>query len=199
MKLQCTPDGLTKFSVEIVQQLEFTTSAANSQPQQISTNVTVKTHANASVKSDVVSPPKSPVNQQQQQQQQQQAQQQQAQQQSQQHQDLLSSVKQEPDSDFVDLEECAAAVEKDVNVGANFGSFSDLIGEDAGGEIMTMAAFKKLFFDVANYGEFMTDFDFGDKSDSGGGVNGVKVEDLKDLGQAVDGVKENATHTVSVT
>lgn len=42
--------------VEIVQQLEFTTSAANSQPQQISTNVTVKTHANASVKSDISSP-----------------------------------------------------------------------------------------------------------------------------------------------
>lgn len=35
-------EALTKFSVEIVQQLEFTTSAANSQPQQISTNVTVK-------------------------------------------------------------------------------------------------------------------------------------------------------------
>lgn len=52
VKLQCTTQtagghqsgegGLTKFSVEIVQQLEFTTSAANSQPQQISTNVTVK-------------------------------------------------------------------------------------------------------------------------------------------------------------
>lgn len=39
-----------------MQQLEFTTSAANSQPQQISTNVTVKTHANASVKSDISSP-----------------------------------------------------------------------------------------------------------------------------------------------
>lgn len=48
--------GLTKFSVEIVQQLEFTTSAANSQPQQISTNVTVKAHTNTSVKSDVGSP-----------------------------------------------------------------------------------------------------------------------------------------------
>ncbi|ENN79938.1 hypothetical protein YQE_03621, partial [Dendroctonus ponderosae] len=64
VKLQCTAqqhgtnqnEGLTKFSVEIVQQLEFTTSAANSQPQQISTNVTVKTHANASVKSDISSP-----------------------------------------------------------------------------------------------------------------------------------------------
>lgn len=51
-----TEQGLTKFSVEIVQQLEFTTSAANSQPQQISTNVTVKAHTNASTKSDVGSP-----------------------------------------------------------------------------------------------------------------------------------------------
>lgn len=41
-----------KFSVEIVQQLEFTTSVANSQPQQISTNVTVKALTNTSVKSD---------------------------------------------------------------------------------------------------------------------------------------------------
>lgn len=41
-----------KFSVEIVQHMEFTTSAANSQPQQISTNVTVKALTNASVKSD---------------------------------------------------------------------------------------------------------------------------------------------------
>lgn len=46
-------ENLTKFSVEIVQQLEFTTSAADSgQPQQISTNVTVKALTNASVKSD---------------------------------------------------------------------------------------------------------------------------------------------------
>lgn len=41
-----------KFSVQIVQQLEFTTSAADSQPQQISTNVTVKALTNASVSTD---------------------------------------------------------------------------------------------------------------------------------------------------
>lgn len=39
-----------KFQVEIVQQLEFTTSVANLQPQQISTNVTVKAMTNGSVK-----------------------------------------------------------------------------------------------------------------------------------------------------
>lgn len=39
-----------KFQVEIVQQLEFTTSVANLQPQQISTNVTVKAMANGSLK-----------------------------------------------------------------------------------------------------------------------------------------------------
>lgn len=45
-------ENLTKFSVHIVQKLEFTTSAANSQPQQISTNVTVKALTNTSVKSE---------------------------------------------------------------------------------------------------------------------------------------------------
>jgi hypothetical protein len=39
-------DNNMKFQVEIVQQLEFTTNVANMQPQQISTNVTVKTTAN---------------------------------------------------------------------------------------------------------------------------------------------------------
>lgn len=47
--------GITKFSLEIVQQLEFTTSAASSNPQ-ISANVTVKAHTNTSVKTDVSSP-----------------------------------------------------------------------------------------------------------------------------------------------
>lgn len=41
-----------KFSVEIVQQLEFTTSVANAQPQQISTNVTVKALTNTSIRND---------------------------------------------------------------------------------------------------------------------------------------------------
>lgn len=167
--------------MEIVQQLEFTTSAANSQPQQISTNVTVKTHANASVKSDVVSPPKSPG----------------AKQQQQQHQDLVDCVKQEPDNDFADLEQCAAALEKDANGGADFGGFSDLIGEDTNDEIITSDAFKDLISDIGNYRDFMKDFDFEDKNDSSGSVNGLKVEDLKDLGQVVDGVKGNATHSVS--
>lgn len=201
VKLQCTPDGLTKFSVEIVQQLEFTTSAANSQPQQISTNVTVKTHANASVKSDVVSSPKSP--------------------QSStttttttttnnnnvKHQSapdhLVDCVKQEPDNDFADLEQCAAALEKDANGGADFGGFSDLIGEDTNDEIITSDAFKDLISDIGNYRDFMKDFDFEDnKCDSVGGglVNGLKVEDLKDFGHVVDGgTKGNVTHTVSFT
>lgn len=179
VKLQCTPEGLTKFSVEIVQQLEFTTSAANSQPQQISTNVTVKTHANASVKSDVVSPPKSPQG-------------------GAKPQDLVDCVKQEPENDFADLDQCAAAVEKDANGGADFGGFSDLIGEDTNDEIFISDAFKDLISDIGNYGDYMKDFDFEDKSDSVGGVvNGLKVEDLKDLGQVVDGAKAGA-HTVSV-
>ncbi|KAG5667858.1 hypothetical protein PVAND_015827 [Polypedilum vanderplanki] len=42
-------DNNMKFQVEIVQQLEFTTNVANMQPQQISTNVTVKTTTNGSL------------------------------------------------------------------------------------------------------------------------------------------------------
>lgn len=133
-------EALTKFSVEIVQQLEFTTSAASAQPQQISTNVTVKALTNTSVKSDVRHPggpspagaggPQGP----------------QGQQgpqggapQSQQGQQgngpgsgpqtprtprtpsggPLVECKQEPGlgEDFVDLEQCAAALEKDAQVG----------------------------------------------------------------------------------
>jgi hypothetical protein len=53
-------ENLTKFSVEIVQQLEFT-SAVDSQPQQISTNVTVKTLTNTSVNKNDNSGHASPV------------------------------------------------------------------------------------------------------------------------------------------
>ncbi|XP_025832274.1 neurogenic protein mastermind-like isoform X1 [Agrilus planipennis] len=197
VKLQCTtqqhgtaqhqPDGLTKFSVEIVQQLEFTTSAANSQPQQISTNVTVKALTNASVKSDVSSPkssnPSTPAS-------------------SNVRLDptagsnastssLVECVKQEPDNDFADLDQCAAALEKD---GAGFGAFPDLIGEDTNDEIITSDAFKDLISDISNYPELMKDFDFdeqknvnvnvnneiGGGGNNGGGVmNGLKIEDSK--------------------
>ena len=172
-KIQCTGPGgqqqqqqasenLTKFSVEIVQQLEFTTSAANSQPQQISTNVTVKALTNASVKSDVASP-KSPIggranagatpggggacvdigN--------------------------LVECKQEPDNEFVDLEQCAAALEKDAAAnGASFPGFSDLIGDEAGDEIITPDAFNDLISEISDFHpEFMKDFDFEDKTVDG--------------------------------
>lgn len=49
---QAGSDGNLKFSVEIVQQFEFTTSVANPQTQQISTNVTVKAMTNTSIRSD---------------------------------------------------------------------------------------------------------------------------------------------------
>jgi hypothetical protein len=159
---QQSTENLTKFSVEIVQQLEFTTSAANSQPQQISTNVTVKALTNASVKSDVASP-KSPIggranagatpggggacvdigN--------------------------LVECKQEPDSEFVDLEQCAAALEKDAAAnGASFPGFSDLIGDDAADEIITSDAFKDLISEISDFHpEFMKDFDFEDKTVDG--------------------------------
>lgn len=157
--------------MEIVQQLEFTTSAANSQPQQISTNVTVKALTNASVKSDVASPKSGPGT-------------------------PASTVggrasaggtttpgggvscvdignlvecKQEPDSEFVDLEQCAAALEKDAAAnGASFPGFSDLIGDDTSDEIITSDAFKDLISEISDFHpEFMKDFDFEDKTVDG--------------------------------
>lgn len=192
VKYQCTGthqnEGLTKFSVEIVQQLEFTTSAANSQPQQISTNVTVKTHANASVKSDVSSPksnPSTPVS-------------------STVHQKsnnigldvgtLVECVKQEPDNDFADLDQCAAALEKDVaaNGCAVFGGFSDLVGDDTNDEIISSATFNDLISDISNYPDYelMKDFDFEDKSENNTS-NNLKVEDIKDLPQNINANPDN--------
>lgn len=199
VKLQCTnqqhttsthqtgTEGLTKFSVEIVQQLEFTTSAANSQTQQILTNVTVKASTNTSVKSDISSPksnPATPVNPQQT------------------NTNLrtpnsnsnmgcdignLVECKQEPDNDFADLDQCAAALEKDAqaNGGGGFPGFSDLIGDDTSDEIITSDAFKDLISEISDLNpEFMKDFDFEEKYD----VNNIsninsclKMEDSKDL------------------
>ncbi|KAK4883013.1 hypothetical protein RN001_006332 [Aquatica leii] len=202
VKLQCTtqhgaahqPEGLTKFSVEIVQQLEFTTSAANSQPQQISTNVTVKALTNASVKSDVSSPkssnpstpasnlrPSSGVGN------------------SVDIGTLVECVKQEPDNDFADLDQCAAALEKDAAVnGTAFGGFSDLIGEDPDDEIITSDAFKDLISDISNYPEFMKDFDFDEnKSENSLFVNGLKVEESKEITQNVLDNSKNSQNTHS--
>lgn len=216
VKLQCTTtqqhsnsthqnngDGLTKFSVEIVQQLEFTTSAANSQPQQISTNVTVKAHhTNTSVKSDISSPkssnPSTPastntpnnnnnsgsninnnnangsgnnnnnsgtksgtvldVS------------------------TLVECVKQEPDNDFADLDQCALALEKDAAAnGGTFGGFSDLIGDDTNDEIMSSAALKDLISDIttnySDYPDIMKEFDFEDKPAAPAPPQNDKIDD----------------------
>lgn len=183
MKLQCKTqqhqNEVHKFSVEIVQQLEFTTSAANSQPQQISTNVTVKALTNTSVKSDVASPKSNPstpsaptlqrsnsgigcvdIG-------------------------TLVECKQEPDNDFADLDQCAAALEKDAaaNCGNSFAGISDLIGDDTNDEIITPDDFKNLISEISDYPEFMKDFDFEDKSvvsDNLCGTNGLKVEESKE-------------------
>lgn len=75
-----------KFQVEIVQQLEFTTSAVNMQAQQISTNVTVKTTANGisqEMKPKIKELP--PI-------------------QAMPQADLLQDFKQEPDNEFADLD-----------------------------------------------------------------------------------------------
>lgn len=138
-------EGLTKFSVEIVQQLEFTTSANNSQ---ISTNVTVKA-LNTSVKSDLSTSTASPAPPPQQQQQPQQP---------------PHVVKQEQeDPEFVDLEQCAAALEKDAaaNGGHSFPGFSDLIGDETSDAIMASEAFKDLFSEISDFHPgFLKDFDF---------------------------------------
>lgn len=231
VKLQCTTQhstatsaphnqsetGLTKFSVEIVQQLEFTTSAANSQPQQISTNVTVKAHTNASVKTSTDS--NCQQNQQQAQNspaqggaattdngaangQQQQQQQQQSDKQQNENGGGLGDccVKQEPDNDFADLDQCAAALEKDAaaNGGTGFGGLSDLMGDDTN-DAITSDALKELISDITNYPEFMREFDFGstgttsasnsvnnDKLQQDQLLSGLKVEDIKDFHQQVD-------------
>ncbi|XP_070155733.1 neurogenic protein mastermind isoform X3 [Polyergus mexicanus] len=180
-------EGLTKFQVQIVQQLEFTTSAANnSQAQAISTNVTVKALTNASVKSDLLNASSSPKP----------------------GPDTSASAtsrpqagngngpgpgagggpvpggaggsggigcvdignlvecKQEPDNEFVDLEQCAAALEKDAAAnGAGFPGFSEFMGDDTGDEIITSDAFKDLISEISDFHpEFMKDFDFEDKS-----------------------------------
>lgn len=88
---------------------------------------------------------------------------------------------QEPDNDFADLDQCAAALEKDAaaNGGAGFGY--DLIGDDSHDEIINSDAFNDLISDISNFPELMNDFDFEDnKPDSGVSANGLKVEDVKD-------------------
>lgn len=183
VKLQCTTqqhgtqeqDGLTKFSVQIVQRVEFTTSAANSQPQQISTNVTVKAHTNASVKSDVASPKPSQQNQNAQNANQSKAGNGGGGVNTSNDSGMPDCVKQEPLNDFADLDECAAAVEKDAaNGGMGFGNITDLIGDENNDELFTSPAFKAIIKDIAaNFNEF--NFDFDDKSDD------LKVQDSKDL------------------
>lgn len=147
-KLQCASgagggvggEALTKFSVEIVQQLEFTTSAADSQPQQISTNVTVKALANAVKTSSSPplpqAPPRVPT-----------------------PLDCERECKAEcksevADDDFVGLEECAAALERDA--ASAFPGLADLIGEEDGDE-----TFEHLITEISEYPEFMRDFDIG--------------------------------------
>lgn len=159
-------ENLTKFSVEIVQQLEFTTSAANSHPQQISTNVTVKALTNASVKSDQQQQQAgnnggAGANQQQQQQQQgshHQQQQHNATPSPHMHPDLGNIVdfKQEPDNDFADLESCAAALEKDVAANGHFPGLSDLIGDDTNEANDT---FKELISDLSDFHPELLNFE----------------------------------------
>lgn len=158
VKLQHNGENLTKFSVEIVQQLEFTTSAANSQPQQISTNVTVKALTNASVKSDGA--------QTQQQQQQHQTNQNNNQSTNSNHNATSSpsshmhdlghivDFKQEPENDFADLEQCAAALEKDAAANGHFPGLSELIGDDTNDGNDT---FKDLISDLSDFP--LLDFD----------------------------------------
>ncbi|XP_026326562.1 neurogenic protein mastermind-like isoform X2 [Hyposmocoma kahamanoa] len=159
-KLQCGGGGggggageaLTKFSVEIVQQLEFTTSAADSQPQQISTNVTVKALANA-VKTSGSPPPTqqppripTPLDC---------------------ERECKAECKSEiGDDEFVGLDECAAALERDA--ASAFPGLAELIGEEDGDDTTT---FEDLITEISEYPEFMKDFDL-----DGGKLNGGNVE-----------------------
>ncbi|KOX71243.1 Neurogenic protein mastermind [Melipona quadrifasciata] len=81
------------------------------------------------------------------------------------HHGNLVECKQEPDNEFVDLEQCAAALEKDAAAnGAGFPGFSDFMGDDTGDEIITSDAFKDLISEISDlHPEFMKDFDFEEK------------------------------------
>lgn len=137
-----------------MQQLEFTTSAANSQPQQISTNVTVKALTNTSVKSEAGQnqnngsatgnqnnnnanhnnqrSPQSNIS----------------------H-DIgnLVECKQEPDHDFADLE---AAFEKDAAANGLFKGLSDIIGDSTNDESDT---FKELISDLSDFHPELLNFE----------------------------------------
>lgn len=104
---------------------------------------------------------------------------------------LSDCVKQEPDNDFADLDQCAAALEKDAaaNGGNGFGGLSDLIGDDTTDQIIPPDALKDLISDITSYSDLMQEFDFEDKADLGGPgglLAGLKVEDLKELHQQID-------------
>lgn len=171
-----TADNLTQFSVEIVQQLEFSTSG-NQQAQQISSNVTVKTH----VKTDDV-----PVVNQTQGNpngggdnkihlQQHTSHSNHQEHRSHSNQDLLGNIvdfKQEPDNDFADLEQCAAALEKDVAAAGHFPGLSDLIGDNTNDQSDT---FKDLISDLDIHADLLAfTGDYEPMVD-------IKQEDLKDL------------------
>ncbi|XP_014255368.1 neurogenic protein mastermind-like [Cimex lectularius] len=134
-------ENMTKLSVQIVQQLEFTTSSSNSQ---VSTNVTVKT-VNTSVKSETPhsSPAPSPAAT---------------------TSDPVKCKKEPENSEFVDLEQCAAALEKDAaaNGTNSFSAFPDLIGDSS--DLITSEAFKDLISEIDFNPEFMRDFDFDNKN-----------------------------------
>ncbi|EZA51153.1 hypothetical protein X777_10278 [Ooceraea biroi] len=81
----------------------------------------------------------------------------------------LVECKQEPDTEFVDLEQCAAALEKDAaaNGAASFqtGFTDSFINDDTGDEIIASDAFKDLISEISDFHpEFMKEFDFEDKS-----------------------------------
>uniref|UniRef100_A0A8D8V8H0 Neurogenic protein mastermind n=1 Tax=Cacopsylla melanoneura TaxID=428564 RepID=A0A8D8V8H0_9HEMI len=149
-----------RFSVEIVQQLEFVGSTSNCCT--INTNVTV----NTSIKSDTTSssssssrkgnvPPDTGqgqtnnchvgTN----------------------HNHLhLVECKQEPDNpEFVDLETCAAALEKDGASLGGLGGLGEFLGDETNG--INDAAFKDLISEITDFHpEFMKDFNFDEKPSS---------------------------------
>lgn len=148
-----TNDNMTKISVEIVQKLEFS-RIGNSQPQQISSNVTVKTTTNQSESHSDKNANKN-----------------QEKQQKSREQNFFNDIfsfKQEPESDFADLDECAAALEKDVDLsglsdllGGNSDAFNDFISDfDINSDFLpfedeTLANIKQEKMDVPEYGNYM--------------------------------------------
>lgn len=100
---------------------------------------------------------------------------------------LVECKQEQPDnSEFVDLETCAAALEKDA---ASLTGLGELLGEESNGNIINADAFKDLISEISDFHpEFMKDFHFEEKPNSklvtnSGALNNVNNNHLGSMTQ----------------